>query len=116
MPKRFCRHSAPPCCAPTLSTPVRDAVERIGLEDGFIYVDLPAPVDRAWIGDGVDMLDIEYGLTDGVGLLCLQGDWLDDAIVLTQCFPEDRHDIFRELAPEFYEGADPVLVDPDAEP
>ena len=41
---------------------------------------------------------------------------MDDAIVLTQCFPEDRHDIFRELAPEFYEGADPVLGDPDAEP
>ena len=68
---------------------------------------------------------------------CLQGDWLDDEIVLTQCLlafartfvpsidsfpkrarpnPEDRHDIFRELAPEFYEGADPILVDPDAEP
>ena len=98
-----------------MSTPLIDGLERLGVNAGDIYIDMPAPVERAYLGAGLAVIDVELAAAAGLGLLCLYGEWVENEIFLGDCYPQDRYDVFRVRAPHLFEGVNPVLVDPDAE-
>ena len=57
---------------------------------------------------------------EGLGIVCINGDWFADEITLAECYPEDQVDVFRQLAPHMLEGPEPVIrvsqEDPEDEP
>ena len=55
-------------------------------------MDLPAPVNRAYLGYGVSITDVERVRSLGRGVLCLAGSWVLDEIVLRDCYLEDSFD------------------------
>ncbi len=73
-------------------------------------------MERAYLGAGIAVIDVELAAAAGLGLLCLHGEWLENEIFLAECYPQDRFDVFRARAPHLFEGVNPVLVDSDAEP
>ena len=52
----------------------------------------------------ISSLDVEHGLSDTVSLLCLHGEWLDGEIGFTQCYREDRIDLFSRPGERFFGG------------
>ena len=82
---------------------------------GEIYIDMPAPVERAYLGAGMAVIDVELAAAAGLGLICLHGEWVEDRILLAECYPQDRYDVFRARAPHLFDGPNPVLIDYDAE-
>ena len=76
-----------------LGTPRRDDLRQFRVNaDGDIYVDLPAPVDRAYLGFGVSVGDVERARKLDHGVLCLAGAWVVDEIILRDSYPEDNFD------------------------
>ena len=71
-----------------IGNPIRDGLERYGVEYGDIFVDLPAPVDRAFLGFGVTVTDVETAVARGSGLVCTVGTWVGDELVLRECYIE----------------------------
>ncbi|MYD85146.1 MAG: hypothetical protein F4Y14_02575 [Acidobacteria bacterium] len=71
-----------------VGVPIRDGIERFGVEYDEIYLDLPAPVGRAYLGFGVSVSGVEIALAQGLGVLCLTGAWVADEIVLRECYIE----------------------------
>ena len=55
-------------------------------------MDLPAPVGRAYLGFGVSVADVEAASDLDRGVLCLDGSWVVDEIILRECYPEDTFD------------------------
>ena len=88
--------------------PIRDGVERFGVEYDEIYLDLPAPVGRAYLGFGVSISAVEIALAQGRGIVCVTGAWVADEIVLRECYIEG------EL--EGLEDPDVVAEEPGADP
>ena len=70
--------------------PIRDGIERFGVEYDEIYLDLPSPVDRAYLGFGVSISGVEIALAQGRGIVCLNGVWVGDEIVLRECYIEGQ--------------------------
>ena len=70
--------------------PIRDGIERFGVEYDEIYLDLPAPVGRAYLGFGVSISGVEIALAQGRGIVCLNGAWVGDEIVLRECYIEGQ--------------------------
>ena len=70
--------------------PIRDGIERFGVEYDEIYLDLPAPVGRAYLGFGVSISGVEIALAQGRGIVCLNGVWVGDEIVLRECYIEGQ--------------------------
>ncbi len=68
--------------------PIRGGLQRFGVEAGLLFVDLPAPVDRAYLGIGVTVAQIELALARGEGVVCLVGTWIGDEVLLRDCYPE----------------------------
>ena len=71
-----------------IGNPIRDGLERYGVEYGDIFVDLPAPVDRAFLGFGVTVTDVETAVALGYGIVCTVGTWVGDELVLRECYIE----------------------------
>ena len=85
-----------------VGVPLRDGIERFGIEYDQIYLDLPAPVGRAYLGFGVNISAVEIALAQGLGIVCVDGTWVGDEIVLQECYVEGTFDA----------GADPETEDP----
>ena len=92
-----------------LTTPIRDALNRSGVDAGDLYFDLPAPVSRAYLGYGVTVSDVEDVVARGLGIVCVHGEWLVDDIVLAECYPETYVEVFRQIAPQLLAGPNPVI-------
>lgn len=75
-----------------IGNPIRDGLERYGVEFGDLFVDLPAPVQRAFLGFGVTVTDVETAVALGYGLVCTVGTWVGDEIVLRECYIEGMID------------------------
>ena len=73
-----------------VGVPVRDGIERFGVEYDEVYLDLPAPVGRAYLGFGVSISGVEIALAQGRGIVCLTGAWVADEIVLRECYVEGQ--------------------------
>ena len=73
-----------------VGVPIRDGIERFGVEYDEIYVDLPAPVGRAYLGFGVSISGVEIALAQRLGIVCLTGAWVGDDIVLRECYIEGQ--------------------------
>ena len=73
-----------------VGVPIRDGIERFGVEYDEIYLDLPAPVGRAYLGFGVSISGVEIALAQGLGIVCLAGAWVGDEIVLRECYIEGQ--------------------------
>ena len=71
-----------------VGVPIRDGIERFGIEYDEIYVDLPAPVGRAYLGFGVSISGVEIALAQRLGIVCLTGAWVADEIILRECYVE----------------------------
>ena len=71
-----------------VGVPIRDGIERFGVEYGEIYLDLPAPVGRAYLGFGVSISAVEIALAQGRGIVCVTGAWVADEIILRECYVE----------------------------
>ena len=65
-------------------------IERFGVEYGEVFVDLPAPVDRAFLGFAVSVSAVEIAMAQGLGIVCLTGTWVGDGIVLRECYVEGQ--------------------------
>ena len=68
--------------------PIRDGIERFGVDYDEIYLDLPAPVGRAYLGFGVSISAVEIALARGQGVVCVSGAWVVDEIILRGCHVE----------------------------
>ena len=76
-----------------LGTPLRDDLQHFRVnDDGDLYIDLPAPVDRAYLGVGIAVADVLRAREIDRGILCLAGAWILDEIILSECYPEDTFD------------------------
>ena len=75
-----------------VGVPIRDGIERFGVEHDEIYLDLPAPVGRAYLGFGVSISAVEIALAQGRGVVCVTGVWVGDEIVLRECYVEGDFD------------------------
>ena len=73
-----------------VGVPIRDGIERFGVEYDEIYLDLPAPVGRAYLGFGVSISGVEIALAQRSGIVCLTGAWVGDEIVLRECYIEGQ--------------------------
>ena len=73
-----------------VGVPIRDGIERFGIEYDEIYLDLPAPVGRAYLGFGVSISGVEIALAQGRGIVCVTGAWVVDEIVLRECYIEGQ--------------------------
>ena len=73
-----------------VGVPIRDGIERFGVDYDEIYVDLPAPVDRAYLGFGVSISGVEIALAQGFGIVCVDGVWMGNEIVLRECYIEGQ--------------------------
>lgn len=73
-----------------VSVPIRDSIERFGVEHDETYLDLPAPVGRAYLGFGVSISAVEIALAKGEGIVCVSGAWVADEIVLRECYVEGQ--------------------------
>ena len=73
-----------------VGVPIRDGIERFGIEYDEIYLDLPAPVGRVYLGFGVSISGVEIALAQGRGIVCLNGAWVGDEIVLRECYIEGQ--------------------------
>lgn len=73
-----------------VSTPIREGLERFGVEYGEVFLDLPAPVERAFLGFGVNVSAVEIAMAQGLGIVCLTGTWVGDEIVLRECYVEGQ--------------------------
>ena len=71
-----------------VGVPIRDGIERFGVEYDEIYLDLPAPVGRAYLGFGVSITAVEIALVQGQGVVCVTGAWVADEIILRECYVE----------------------------
>ena len=71
-----------------VGTPIRDGLETFGVEYDEVFLDLPAPVHRAYLGFGVTISAIEVAMAQDLGIVCLAGTWVDDEIVLRECYVE----------------------------
>ena len=71
-------------------TPIREGLERFGVEYGEVFLDLPAPVERAFLGFGVNVSAVEIAMAQGLGIVCLAGTWVGDEIVLRECYVEGQ--------------------------
>ena len=71
-----------------VGVPIRDGIERFGVEYDEIYLDLPAPVGRAYLGFGVSISGVEIALAQGLGVVCVTGAWVADEIILRECYVE----------------------------
>ena len=93
-----------------LTTPIRESLDRSGVDAGDLYFDLPSPVSRAYLGYGVTVNDVYDVVARGLGIVCVHGEWLGDEIALADCYPETFVDVFRQLAPHLLEGPNPVII------
>ena len=76
-----------------VGTPLRHDLRQVRVNaDGDIYMELPSPVDRAYLGFGVSVGDVERTRKLDRGVLCLAGGWVVDEIILRDCYPEDSFD------------------------
>ena len=76
-----------------LGSPLRDDLGQFRVDEaGDIYMDLPAPVGRAFLGFGVSTTDVGRARSLGRGVLCLAGSWVIDEIILRECYLEDSFD------------------------
>lgn len=73
-----------------VGVPIRDGIERFGVEYDEIYLDLPTPVGRAYLGFGVSISAVEIALAQGRGIVCVSGVWVEDEIVLRECYVEGQ--------------------------
>lgn len=73
-----------------VGVPIRDGIERFGVDYDETYLDLPAPVGRAYLGFGVSISAVEIALAQGRGIVCVSGVWVSDEIVLRQCYVEGQ--------------------------
>ena len=73
-----------------VGVPIRDGIERFGVEYDELYLDLPAPVERAYLGFGVSISAVEIALAQGRGVVCVSGAWVADEIVLRECYVEGQ--------------------------
>ena len=73
-----------------VGVPIRDGIERFGIEYDEIYVDLPAPVGRAYLGFGVSISGVEIALAQRLGIVCLTGAWVGAEIILRECYIEGQ--------------------------
>ena len=73
-----------------VGVPIRDGIERFGVDYDEVYVDLPAPVDRAYLGFGVSISGVEIALAQGFGIVCVDGVWMGNEIVLRECYIEGQ--------------------------
>lgn len=73
-----------------VGVPIRDGIERFGVEYDEIFLDLPAPVGRAYLGFGVSISAVEVAVAQGRGIVCVSGVWVGDEIVLRECFIEGQ--------------------------
>ena len=71
-----------------VGVPIRDGFERFGVEYDELYLDLPAPVGRAYLGLGVSISAVEIAIAQGLGIVCVSGAWVADEIVLRECYIE----------------------------
>ena len=71
-------------------TPIREGLERFGVQYGEVFLDLPAPVERAFLGFGVSVSAVEIAMAQGLGIVCLTGTWVGDEIVLRECYVEGQ--------------------------
>ena len=76
-----------------LGSPLRDDLEYFGVVDEEVYINLPAPVHRAYLGFGVSINDVHAARALGRGIICLSGSWVADEIVLNDCYLEDTLDV-----------------------
>ena len=86
-----------------VGTPIRDGLERFGIEYDETYLDLPAPVGRAYLGFGVTVTQVEIAMAQDRGVVCVTGAWVGNEIILRECYVEDQ---LAEV-----EGADGLLED-----
>jgi hypothetical protein len=92
-----------------VGVPVRDGIERFGIEHDEIFLDLPAPVERAYLGFGVSVSAVEIALAQGRGIVCVTGAWVGDEIVLRECYIEGEIGVVEDPDVEPQDrGADPV--------
>ena len=73
-----------------VGTPIREGLERFGVEYREVFVDLPAPVERAFLGFAVSVSAVEIAMAQGLGIVCLTGTWVGDEIVLRECYVEGQ--------------------------
>lgn len=82
-----------------VGVPIRDGIERFGVEHDEIYLDLPTPVGRAYLGFGVSISAVEIALAQGRGIVCVTGAWVADEIILRECYVEGTLDGVEEDEP-----------------
>ena len=75
-----------------VGVPIRDGIERFGVEYGDLFIDLPAPVGRAYLGFGVSIGAVEIAVAQGLGIVCVAGAWVASEIVLRECYVEGSID------------------------
>ena len=90
-----------------VATPLLEGLERWGVDDGGdLYLNMPAPVGRAYLGYGLTVSRVEDAARRGFGIVCLHGEWIGDEIMLAECYPEDEAGVLRQLAPQLLDGGD----------
>lgn len=72
-----------------VAQPLRRGLDRFGVVRDELYVDLPAPVSRAYLGFGVTVSDVERARILDRGIVCLLGHWVGDELELRECYLED---------------------------
>lgn len=92
-----------------VGVPIRDGIERFGVEYGDLFIDLPAPVGRAYLGFGVSIGAVEIAVAQGLGIVCVTGAWVASEIVLRECYVEGSIDAGGK--PESGAFPDPAAVD-----
>ena len=90
-----------------VGVPIRDGIERFGVEYDEIYLDLPAPVGRAYLGFGVSISGVEIALAQRLGIVCLTGAWVVDEIILRECYVEGTLGGAEDAEVVEHPGADP---------
>lgn len=73
-----------------VGVPIRDGIERFGVDYDEIYLDLPAPVGRAYLGFGVSISAVEIALAQDRGVVCVTGTWVGGEIILRECYVEGQ--------------------------
>ena len=72
-----------------LGTPLRDNLNCVRVDQGELFIDLPAPVDRAYLRIGVSVTDIENAVPSVTAASSAWwGSWVVDEIVLRDYYLE----------------------------
>ena len=97
-----------------LDVPLFESLDVLRAADGRLYVDLPAPVGPAYLGEGFELDELRTFFSAGAPLVCPAGRWEADELVLLDCFPELDADRLEGFAAEQLDRVGPEAIEPPA--